>query len=179
MVSDQLRPTWLQRAALPAMIAALTWLAWLNRFIQDDAFISFRYSHNLVRGLGLVWNPGDRVEGYTSFLWTLIMAVPPGTKPASPRPTNARGMMTPIKLWARPVTNVKALQRMAMTPMAFLQRPARWIQALASNPNAVTAAPNFAFELAAGRSVSKDNPLTFHNDWSTHWANEVEFGFER
>jgi hypothetical protein len=36
-----------------------------------------------------------------------------------------------------------------------------------------------AFELAAGRSVSKQNPLAFHNDWSTHWANEVEFGFER
>jgi len=36
-----------------------------------------------------------------------------------------------------------------------------------------------AFELAAGRSVSKDNPLSFHNDWSTHWANEVEFGFAR
>ncbi len=35
-----------------------------------------------------------------------------------------------------------------------------------------------AFELAAGRSVSKQNPLTFHNDWSTHWANEVEFGCE-
>jgi hypothetical protein len=29
------------------------------------------------------------------------------------------------------------------------------------------------------RSVSKDNPLTFHNDWSTHWANELEFGFEK
>jgi len=36
-----------------------------------------------------------------------------------------------------------------------------------------------AFELAAGRSVSKDNPLSFHNDWSTHWANELEFGFEK
>ena len=36
-----------------------------------------------------------------------------------------------------------------------------------------------AFELAAGRSVSKDNPLSFHNDWATHWADEVEFGFER
>lgn len=35
-----------------------------------------------------------------------------------------------------------------------------------------------AFELAAGRSVSKDNCLSFHNDWSTHWANEVEFGLE-
>jgi hypothetical protein len=36
-----------------------------------------------------------------------------------------------------------------------------------------------AFELAAGRSVSKDNPLSFHNDWSPHWANELEFGFEK
>ena len=35
-----------------------------------------------------------------------------------------------------------------------------------------------AFELAAGRSASKDNPLSFHNDWATHWANEVEFGWE-
>jgi hypothetical protein len=36
-----------------------------------------------------------------------------------------------------------------------------------------------AFELAAGRSVSKDNCFAFHNDWSTHWANEIEFGFEK
>jgi hypothetical protein len=35
-----------------------------------------------------------------------------------------------------------------------------------------------AYELAVGRSVSKDNPLTFHNDWSTHWANELEFAAE-
>lgn len=43
-----------------------------------------------------------------------------------------------------------------MTPMAFLQRPARWIQQLASHPNAVTAAPNFAFELAAARTKDED-----------------------
>jgi hypothetical protein len=36
-----------------------------------------------------------------------------------------------------------------------------------------------AFELAAGRSISKDNCFAFHNDWSTHWANEIEFGFEK
>jgi hypothetical protein len=36
-----------------------------------------------------------------------------------------------------------------------------------------------AYELAVGRSVSKDNPLAFHNDWSTHWANELEFGFQK
>ncbi len=36
-----------------------------------------------------------------------------------------------------------------------------------------------ALELAAGRSVSKENNFAFHNDWSTHWANELEFGFEK
>ena len=36
-----------------------------------------------------------------------------------------------------------------------------------------------AFELAAGRSVSKDNCFAFHNDWSTHWSNELEFGIEK
>lgn len=43
-------------------------------FVGDDAYISFRYARNLVRGEGLVWNPGEWVEGYTNFLWTLLMA---------------------------------------------------------------------------------------------------------
>ncbi|MEZ4382454.1 MAG: hypothetical protein R3A79_14050 [Nannocystaceae bacterium] len=45
-----------------------------RRFLSDDAFISFRYARNLVDGLGLVWNPGEAVEGYTNFLWVLIVA---------------------------------------------------------------------------------------------------------
>ena len=44
--------------------------------LQDDAFISFRYAQNLVEGQGLVFNPGDPVEGYTNFLWTLLVAIP-------------------------------------------------------------------------------------------------------
>lgn len=36
-----------------------------------------------------------------------------------------------------------------------------------------------ARELATGRSVSKYNSMTFHDDWETHWANELEFGVER
>lgn len=43
-------------------------------FLGDDCFISFRYAGNLVDGQGLVWNPGERVEGYTNFLWVLLMA---------------------------------------------------------------------------------------------------------
>lgn len=40
----------------------------------DDAYISFRYAKNLVQGNGLVWNPGERLEGYSNFLWTLLAA---------------------------------------------------------------------------------------------------------
>ncbi len=36
-----------------------------------------------------------------------------------------------------------------------------------------------AAELAAGRSVSKVNFMAFHDDWVTHWANELEFGVEK
>ena len=49
-------------------------VALFRRFVQDYAFISFRYARNLADGLGLVWNVGERVEGYTNFLWTLMMA---------------------------------------------------------------------------------------------------------
>jgi len=42
----------------------------------DDAFISFRYLDNWLRGQGLVFNPGERVEGYSNFLWIAILAIP-------------------------------------------------------------------------------------------------------
>jgi acyl-CoA synthetase (AMP-forming)/AMP-acid ligase II len=43
-----------------------------------------------------------------------------------------------------------------MSPIAFLQRPARWLQQLSIRPKAVTAAPNFALELAARRTTDND-----------------------
>ena len=43
-----------------------------------------------------------------------------------------------------------------MSPMSFLQRPARWIQHLADNDLTFSAAPNFAFELAARRTTDDD-----------------------
>jgi len=41
----------------------------------DDAMISMRYAYNLAHGNGLVWNPGERVEGITNPLWTVVMAL--------------------------------------------------------------------------------------------------------
>lgn len=65
---------WITLAGLAA-IASCGWfragqLAWLC----DDAFISIRYADNLANGLGLVYNAGERVEGYTNLLWTLMLA---------------------------------------------------------------------------------------------------------
>ncbi len=42
--------------------------------VLDDALISMRYGWNLAHGNGLVWNPGEYVEGYTNPLIVLISA---------------------------------------------------------------------------------------------------------
>ncbi len=60
-------------ACLP-WLALLAWLASVSWFLTDDAFISFRYVRNLLEGHGLVFNPGERVEGYSNFLWVLELA---------------------------------------------------------------------------------------------------------
>lgn len=40
----------------------------------DDSYITFRYARNLLAGEGFVYNPGERVQGTTTPLYTLIMA---------------------------------------------------------------------------------------------------------
>lgn len=42
------------------------------------------------------------------------------------------------------------------SPVAFLQRPARWMQWLAGNSHSLSAGPNFAFELAARKTSDDD-----------------------
>lgn len=59
-----------------ALIPFLALVARFN-FLCDDAFISFRYARNFASGLGLVFNPGvtPPVEGYSEFLWVLLISV--------------------------------------------------------------------------------------------------------
>jgi hypothetical protein len=56
-------------ASLALVAHSLVW-----NFVTDDAFISFVYARNLARHGQLVFNLGERVEGYTNFLWTVILA---------------------------------------------------------------------------------------------------------
>jgi arabinofuranosyltransferase len=59
---------------LAAIVAAAILIAWLIRFGTDDAYITFIYSRNLVRGDGLTWF-GESIEGYTNFAWALWIAL--------------------------------------------------------------------------------------------------------
>src|SRR5688572_6707761 len=58
-------------AAAAALVAGWN-LFW---FLCDDAFIAFRYVDHARRGWGYVWNPAPfmPVEGYTSFLWVVLL----------------------------------------------------------------------------------------------------------
>ncbi len=60
------------------VIPAFLFFGWLTRklwFIQDDAYISFRYVANLLNGHGLVYNIGERIEGFTNFGWVIYTAL--------------------------------------------------------------------------------------------------------
>jgi hypothetical protein len=61
--------------ALIVATAVLLPHAYLFDFVTDDAYISFRYARNLALSGELVFNLGERVEGYTNFLWTVVLAL--------------------------------------------------------------------------------------------------------
>jgi len=73
-MSEAAEPARLDRALLALSLALYAVMAVRLRFVCDDAYISFRYARNLAEGLGLVYNPGERVEGYSNFLWVLAAA---------------------------------------------------------------------------------------------------------
>lgn len=70
------------------------WFSWLFGWqAVDDAYISFRYAANLANGHGLVFNPGERVEGYSNFLWTLLMAPAAAGTGDPTRPSQVLGIL--------------------------------------------------------------------------------------
>jgi len=54
------------------LVGLLTAAFW--DYTQDDVFITYTYSRNLAQGNGFVFNPGERVQGTTTPLYTFLMA---------------------------------------------------------------------------------------------------------
>jgi hypothetical protein len=65
----------LEKIILLSIVAIFVVHALSMNFTQDDAFISYRYVKNFINGHGLVFNPGERVEGYTNFLWIILLSL--------------------------------------------------------------------------------------------------------
>ena len=59
--------------ALAGALALHAWHYW--PFLSDDTLISLRYAMRFANGDGLTWNDGERVEGYTNFLWVVLTAI--------------------------------------------------------------------------------------------------------
>lgn len=60
--------------ALGVIVTAYCAHVWGYLFLNDDAFISFRYADHWSRAGEVVYNLGERVEGYTNFLWVALLA---------------------------------------------------------------------------------------------------------
>jgi arabinofuranosyltransferase len=70
---------WQERAvvwtlALSAAAVQFLHASSYETYFPDDAFISLRYAERFATGLGLTWTDGERVEGYTNFLWVVLTA---------------------------------------------------------------------------------------------------------
>ncbi|RBM19289.1 hypothetical protein DI005_16540 [Prauserella sp. PE36] len=66
---------WRAAALLLALAFALAHQL-LFATIAEDAYLTFRYARNVADGYGPVFNPGERVEGYSNFLWMVLIALP-------------------------------------------------------------------------------------------------------
>ena len=64
-----------RQTALAVIIAALFIFNtyYHGGYAVDDAFIGFRYVDNLLHGHGLVFNTGEKIEGYTNFFWLVLL----------------------------------------------------------------------------------------------------------
>ncbi len=61
-----------------AVVVAALAFEWSRRYkynVCDDSLISLQYARNVAQGLGFVFNPGERVEGFTNFLWVSLLAL--------------------------------------------------------------------------------------------------------
>jgi hypothetical protein len=74
---------WYPLLIVLGIAAAGLYHAGILRWSCDDIFITLRYVDHFFAGDGLVYNAGERVEGYTHFLWLLLLLLTkwPGLDP--------------------------------------------------------------------------------------------------
>src|SRR5260370_32169681 len=115
------------------LVVAGAWIAHLAIYQVDDAFIVYRHAANLARGEGFVFNPRERVEGVTCFLWTIALV-----------PAAALGL--PLPRVAPILTALAGLAPLAIVPglAARLDGRSRWDAGDLAAPALLAVLPRFA-----------------------------------
>lgn len=67
---------WVSIAGLGYALFLSIVILYVNRdFYHDDSYITLRYARNFLEGSGIVWNPGEYVQGYTNFLFLILTSL--------------------------------------------------------------------------------------------------------
>ena len=61
------------RLAVAGLVVLFSLFAWLQRGMYEDGFFFLRVVDVFLHGGGLAYNPGERYESNTDFLWTLLL----------------------------------------------------------------------------------------------------------
>lgn len=123
--------------AIVALYGAHAGRSW--SFTVDDAAITYSYARNLAQGHGLVLNVGgERVEGATNFLWTLMLA------PAGALGVSHEG----LSKWLGVTFGALALVAIATLPSAMRARPPRYFDLCA--PLICALMPNYTIWTVSG-----------------------------
>jgi len=102
----------------------------LGRVINDDAFISFRYSYQLAHGAGLVYNPGEQVEGFsnplTVLFFSLVLSLAGWTLPAALATGKSLGLLAGMAA----INGLYGLSREALANRTEWGPAGRWLPLL-------------------------------------------------
>lgn len=128
---------------LGVIVAAYLWLARRLSIRLDDAYIILRYARNLAEGAGMVFNPGERVEGHTCFLWVVVLA-------------GARLLGAELSPWARVLSALAGAGVPVLVYAAARRLACAQATSLAAGA-AVALSPAFAFWAGTGMETV---PLT-------------------
>jgi hypothetical protein len=110
--------------ALFMLFTALCY-ARLHRYnLVDDAYISLQYAKNWSSGHGLTFNPGERVEGYTNFLWVALVA------PLWPLSGHDPAVMAHAAMWLSLALALLGLGLVVLVARRVFERPVPVVLAL-------------------------------------------------
>ena len=67
------RGNWVLFSAICLVFLVHAFYYW--EWVEDDTYISMQYAKNFANGAGLVFNLGERVEGYSNFAWVIYASL--------------------------------------------------------------------------------------------------------